>query len=141
MYIQSSGPAKRRGRVGAPGAPLAEVALSACQNGGLSRSHSMRIEKGEFEGNLDVAEAVTVTGSVSGDIRVLPEGRLQLDGSCGGRLIVEEGGSAVVCGMVRGDVHNKGLLDLRGKVCGSVMSAEGRLTQAPQAEIAGTVKT
>lgn len=99
----------------------------------------MRIEEGRYEGNLDVREPVTVTGSVTGDIRVLPTGRLQLDGSCGGRLIVEQGGSAVVCGSVRGDVHNKGTLDLRGKVGGSVMSTEGELSQASEAEVAGAV--
>lgn len=100
----------------------------------------MRIEEGRFEGNLDVGEAVTVTGSVSGDIRVLPTGRLQLDGGCDGRLIIEQGGTAVVCGSVRGDVHNKGTLELRGTVGGSVMSAQGHYSQMPEAEVGGTVK-
>ncbi len=85
----------------------------------------MRQLNGTHEGDLEVSEAITVTGIVAGNVIVLEGGSLILSGMA--RCVtVKPGGEAVLNGMVIEDVVNEGgALDVFGMIQGTLSQRAG----------------
>jgi cytoskeletal protein CcmA (bactofilin family) len=103
----------------------------------------MREERGQIEGDLVVAETMTLFGSVGGDVHVGKRGRLYLRGMVIGRLIVEDGGRVHIYGTVAGSVRlERGAKIVHsGVIGGDVLNEGGRFYSDPAAVVNGKVKT
>lgn len=87
----------------------------------------MRIEYGKINGTLEVDNQLALHGMTTDNIVVLSGATLELNGMCGGDLIVEEGGIANVRGTVLGSVlNNGGVIEIYGVVNGKVIENAGQ---------------
>jgi hypothetical protein len=86
----------------------------------------MIVEHGKIEGNLEVGDGFILHGMVTGTITVLDGGVLELHGTCGRDLILEEGATAFLRGTVSGDVRNRGgRLEVYGAIYGRLYKVAG----------------
>lgn len=100
----------------------------------------MKVERNDINGDLLVEDLVAIYGTVTGTITVNAGGSLDLFGVCGADLIVETGGTAIIDGAIRGNLINRGTVDLRGVVDGDVRTEGGYLHQAPAAVVSGILQ-
>jgi hypothetical protein len=101
----------------------------------------MRVEAGRIEGDLEVADGLTLAGMVSGVVTVRDGGELRLAGRVSQTLTVEPGGVAVVVGSVSGDVTNEGgTLTIYGQVGGRLRHVAGLTRLHEKAVVAGGVE-
>jgi hypothetical protein len=70
----------------------------------------------------------TLRGHRRMTVHVHPAGVVWIRGTLEGTLLIEQGGTAHVFGLVLGSIHNRGRLTLRGVVRGSIHTmADGRV--------------
>ncbi|HEX7998576.1 MAG TPA: polymer-forming cytoskeletal protein [Pyrinomonadaceae bacterium] len=97
---------------------------------------TMRIEKGEVRGNLEIKDEFTLLGTAKGNINVRDGGVLELNGTCEGDLILEEGSTVRLNGTVNGDVYNRGgKLKVYGIIKGRLHKEAGETFVDDKAEI------
>lgn len=85
-----------------------------------------------------VDRPVVIQDDVEGSLRVVAGGNLTLRAVCEGDLIVEQGGVAVITGIVSGNVLNLGGdLHFTGIIAGQLLRKGGRTVVAPKSVIGG----
>ncbi len=100
----------------------------------------MRIENKKIEGDIKIAEELTVNGTITGSAVVSSGGKLILNGIVKQDVILERGSYVELYGEVEGDVHNHGgELKLYGKVNGSLYKDAGVIVIHPTAVIKGKI--
>lgn len=100
----------------------------------------MRVENGAIEGDLVLADELRLGGMVTGRITVQAGGVLLLRGMACSDLVLEEGSSVEMRGLVVGNVRNDGGdLVVYGMVNGDVTTTGGRTRIDPGAAIHGVV--
>ncbi|WP_019277229.1 polymer-forming cytoskeletal protein [Vibrio coralliilyticus] len=99
----------------------------------------MKFENGMISGDLTVEEELTLNGMVTGNIVVLDEAKLILNGTCNGSLEIQNGSEVDISGVVQGDINNLGgILRINGVVQGDVSDA-GTTVVSEGAEVKGTI--
>jgi hypothetical protein len=89
---------------------------------------------------LEIDDDFTLLGMVTGDIIVVANGNLQLDGTCGRNLILEEGSTVFLNGTVSGNVYNRGgELEVYGVIYGRLHKDAGQTIVDSDAVIRGGV--
>ena len=103
----------------------------------------MREERNRVQGDVIVDEAYTLWGSISGDCRVMTNGKMYVRGAIHGDLRVEEGGRVHIFGNVGGNLYvgRKAKVINSGTVVGNATNDGGRLFVEADAKILGHVKT
>ena len=97
----------------------------------------MRHEGGVLTGPLVVSDGVEVSGISPHVITVLKGGILRLTGICSGNLVVEQGGRAIILGIVSGVVVNRGFLEIHGILQNEVLNEGGTVRVFSDSVIAG----
>ncbi|MDF0532276.1 polymer-forming cytoskeletal protein [Tsukamurella sp. 8F] len=80
----------------------------------------MKSENGKIEDRTILDEDLQLAGLWVGDCRVTNGARLELLGTVTGSVIVDEGSTALIAGMVNGDVVANGRVEITGTVSGRV---------------------
>lgn len=103
----------------------------------------MREERGQIAGDIVVNEALTLWGSVGGNITVGEKGKLYLRGAAYGDIIVEFGGRLHIFGRVAGNlIVKRGAKVIHsGVLWGNATNEGGRLFIEKTSTINGKVKT
>ena len=86
------------------------------------------------EGNLEFF------GMITGRATVAPGGMLVLRGLCRADLIVSREASAIVRGVVMGDILNSGMVELHGTVQGNVHTLDGQFNVIPGGAVGGSIE-
>jgi ATP-dependent protease ClpP protease subunit len=90
---------------------------------------------GNTPNNQVITGQVQIKDEVAGPLHVVNGGQLRLMGVCKGNLVVERGGSAVILGIVGGDVtNNGGTIEIHGIVAGS-LNKNGGTTNAMKGSV------
>ena len=99
----------------------------------------MRIEDEKIEGDVQLAQELTLSGMVTGNITVVDGGLLNLNGTCCKDLPLLEGAKVYLRGTVGGSVFNRGgYLEIYGTVAGSLHTTqEGSTFIDPDAVVTG----
>src|SRR5687768_10789396 len=101
----------------------------------------MHTERGTIEGDLNLTESLELLGLVTGSVTVGLGLTLRLLGTVEHGVRLERGGSAVIYGVVGGDVLNLGgELQVSGIVKGTVFAIAGATTIAPDAVVGRVVR-
>ncbi|MDO9006084.1 MAG: hypothetical protein Q7V20_21785 [Aquabacterium sp.] len=101
----------------------------------------MRLEdEGLIDGSAVVDRPLVFEGEASGSMTVTADGTLHLRGTCCGSLHVHKGGIAIVHGVVKQDVINEGILELRGRVEGNLFSKGAFYLRITPGVVLGTVE-
>uniref|UniRef100_A0A6H1ZEF7 Polymer-forming cytoskeletal protein n=1 Tax=viral metagenome TaxID=1070528 RepID=A0A6H1ZEF7_9ZZZZ len=94
---------------------------------------------GKHEGNLSVSSDLVIRGMVTGTVTVVDNAHLELNGTVVKDVVVTEGTSVHIHGMVLGSVINDGgMLYIAGTV-GAVQRNAGSTEIAPQALVRNSV--
>ena len=94
------------------------------------------VHRGQIDERIEVADLLTVIGVVQGGAHVGPGATLRVEGELHGLLTIEVEGTAVVDGVVSGEVVNHGYLMVAGRLTGRVSHDAGMIAVA-----AGSVVT
>ena len=98
-------------------------------------------EGGKIEGDVDVNDYFTLTGVISGSVRVEQRGAFRLIGVVAGDLVVEPGGETELFGVVAGDAINTGgSLTVVGVVVGRLRAQAGHTRLDEKATVVGGVQ-
>ena len=103
----------------------------------------MREERGAISGNLTVEDPMELWGKVTGDVRVVENGKMYMRGSIYGDLIVEYGGRVHIYGHVSGNLYvRRGAKVINsGSIAGDAINDGGRLYIERDSNVLGKVKT
>jgi cytoskeletal protein CcmA (bactofilin family) len=109
----------------------------------LGKDEVMREERGNLAGNITIAEAYTLWGSVAGTVTAAKDSKFYMRGAIYGDLNVAPGGRVHVLGNVSGNivVSEKAKLILGGTVGGNVTNLGGRLYLEATCQVLGKVRT
>ncbi|MEN3034840.1 MAG: polymer-forming cytoskeletal protein [Candidatus Methanosuratincola sp.] len=100
----------------------------------------MRIENKKIEGDIKIAEELTVNGTITGSAVVSNGGKLILNGIVNQDVILERGSYVEIYGEVEGNIHNHGgELKLYGKLNGSLYKDSGVIVIYHNAVIKGKI--
>jgi cytoskeletal protein CcmA (bactofilin family) len=103
----------------------------------------MREERGAVAGNLIISDALTLWGSVGGNVTVAEGGKFYLRGAVYGDITIEYGGRCHIFGRVIGTLTVKrgGKVIHSGVLGGDAINQGGRLYIENTSVIHGKVKT
>lgn len=97
----------------------------------------MREIKYVIKGNQILEEDTCLRGIIVGSVEVRPNVYFEVHGTLNGKLMLQGGSRAKVCGTVNGDITNDGNLEIFGTVNGTVQTVSGETFIDPNAIVQG----